>query len=135
MKKKGNKQDIVKYPWSDIQLIKYITKCVTLIKFLIHLGHFLPKQWEQPHLIFRGFSDISYPMFNVARPLHVLRAVISVLTLLNLPSLISSPIVLIASETGDASLNSHKTSFSQGFHMLTISTKSTKKTLPGWLMR
>lgn len=69
-----------------------------------------------------------------------LRAVIFVLVLLNLSRLISCPIVLIASEIDYASLesfafrvslNSHRTSFSQGFRMLTISIKSINKTLHG----
>lgn len=83
-------------------------------------------------------------IFNVASTLQVLRVVIFVSVLLNLPRLISSPIVLIASEIDYASLesfafhvslNSHRTSFSQGIHMLTISIKSTTKTLHGQLMR
>lgn len=68
---------------------------------------------------------------------------IFVLILLNISRLTSSPVVLIASQIDSASLesfashvslNSHRTSFSQGFHMLTILIKSTNKTLQEQLM-
>lgn len=70
----------------------------------------------------------------------VLRAIIFILVLLNLLRLMSSPIVLIASEIDYASLesfvfhvslNPHKTSFSQDFHMFTISIKATNKLCMG----
>lgn len=67
---------------------------------------------------------ISNNIFNVASTLQVFWVIIFVLVLLNLSSLISSPIVIIDSEIDYVSLesfafhisiNSQWTSFSQGF--------------------
>lgn len=72
---------------------------------------------------------ISNHIFNAATILQVLRAVIFVLVMLSLSRLISPPTVLIAAEIDSVSLescafhvslNSHRTSFSQSFHMFTI---------------